>query len=203
MQNKKAKEVKRMSYTIPIGANAPKFKLKATNGKSYSLEDFQKSKGLLVFFTCNHCPYVLGSEESTRETCEMFKKELSAVAINSNSPSTYPEDSFVRMVERMEEKKFPWIYLYDSSQEVALAYGALKTPHFFLFNEERKLIYTGREVDNPKNSKLALKNDLRQAIKEFLNGENISTAVTNPIGCNIKWEGKPAHWMPAAACDLV
>ena len=82
------------------------------------------------------------------------------VAINSNSANTYPEDDFDHMVKRMEEKKFPWIYLHDESQEIALAYGALRTPHFFVFNENRELVYTGRGVDNPRDVSKMKVNDL-------------------------------------------
>ena len=107
------------------------------------------------------------------------------------------------MVARMEEHQFPWLYLYDESQEVALAYGALRTPHFYVFDHERKLIYTGRGVDNPRETNKMKVNDLERALEEYLTGKEISTPLTNPIGCNVKWEGQDAHWMPAEACDLV
>ncbi|MEE4215905.1 MAG: hypothetical protein V2I34_12630, partial [Bacteroidales bacterium] len=82
-------------------------------------------------------------------------------------------------------------------------YGALRTPHFYVFDEDRKLVYTGRSVDNPRNTALATSNDLEKALDELVSGREISGPVTNPIGCNVKWEGKDAHWMPPAACDLV
>ena len=107
------------------------------------------------------------------------------------------------MVKRMDEQKFPWLYLYDETQKTAKDYGALKTPHFFIFNQERKLIYTGRGVDSPKDSSNIKVNDLDRALQELKDNKNISVQVTNPIGCNIKWEGKEAHWMPAEACDLI
>ena len=107
------------------------------------------------------------------------------------------------MVHKMEKHKYPWVYLCDDAQEVAKAYGALKTPHFFVFDEERKLIYTGRAVDSPRDSSKITVNDLEEALYEHLGGEEVSTPVTNPIGCNIKWEGKDPHWMPPEACDLV
>jgi hypothetical protein len=86
---------------------------------------------------------------------------------------------------------------------VAEAYGALRTPHFFVFNEERKLVYTGRGVDNPRNVSKITVNNLDSALEEHTSGKPVSVPVTNPIGCNIKWEGKDAHWMPPDACDLV
>lgn len=192
-----------MAFTLQIGEKAPGFELPATDGNTYKLEDF-KERYLVIFFTCNHCPYVLGSDEVTRETAEKYKgKGARFVAINSNSKNTYPEDDFDHMVKRMEEKKFPWKYLYDESQEVALAYGALRTPHFFVFNMDRDLVYTGRAVDNPKDATRIQVNDLDRVLDELTHQKEISVNVTNPIGCNIKWEGKDKHWMPADACDLV
>jgi len=193
-----------MSFTLEIGAKAIDFNLPATDGKNYSLESFKNAKYLVVFFTCNHCPYVIGSDEVTRKTAERFRSfGVEFVGINSNSKNTYPEDDFPHMVERMEEHKFPWQYLYDESQEVALAYGALRTPHFYVFNEERKLVYTGRGVDNPKDASKITVNNLANALEELVSVKAVSVPITNPIGCNVKWDGKDAHWMPADACDLV
>jgi len=192
-----------MSYTLQIGAKAPEFTLPATDGKIYKLSDF-KEKVLVVFFTCNHCPYVIGSDEITRKTVEKYtSKGVRFVGINSNSRNTYEEDSFPNMIKRMELNKFPWIYLHDETQKIALAYGALKTPHFFVFDENRKLIYTGRAIDSPRDTSKMTVNDLERTLDEFLSDKTISIPVTNPIGCNIKWEGKDAHWMPADACDLI
>jgi len=130
-------------------------------------------------------------------------KEFDFVGINSNSKNTYEEDSFPNMVKRMDENKFPWIYLYDESQKIALEYGALKTPHFFVFNDSRNLIYPGRAIDSPKDTSKMTENNLEMVLDEHLSGKKISTPVTNPIGCNIKWDGKDAHWMPAEACALI
>ena len=192
-----------MAFTLQIGDKALDFKLPATDGNTYSLSDFD-DKVLVVFFTCNHCPYVTGSDEVTRKTAEQFAPQgVKFVGINSNSPSTYPEDSFDHMVERMKTHQFPWLYLYDGSQEVALAYGALRTPHFYVFDADRKLVYTGRGVDSPRDTSKMTVNDLENALKEHLAGEPVSVPLTNPIGCNVKWDGKDAHWMPGDACDLV
>jgi len=192
-----------MSFTLDIGASAPPFSLPATDGKTYSLDDFN-DKVLVVFFTCNHCPYVIGSDENTRAIADRFADQgVRFVAINSNSRNTYAEDSFDHMVERMAEHRFPWTYLYDESQEVALAYGALRTPHFYVFDENRKLVYTGRAIDQPRNWKDSTTHELVDALEAHLAGEAIAIPVTNPIGCNVKWEGRDAHWMPPDACDLV
>jgi hypothetical protein len=125
------------------------------------------------------------------------------VAINSNSANTYEEDSYENMVIRMSTYKFPWVYLHDSTQEIAGKYGALRTPHFFVFNRNRELVYTGRGVDSPRNTEKMTVNDLDNALEELISGKKVTVPVTNPIGCNVKWEGKDKHWMPAEACDLV
>ena len=193
-----------MIFTLQIGEKAPDFELPATDGKSYQLRDFDDAKVLVMFFTCNHCPYVLGSDEVTRQTAEQFILQgVKFVGINSNSVNTYVEDSFDHMVERMNAQRFPWLYVYDESQDVARAYGALRTPHFYLFDQVRKLIYTGRGVDNPRDTSKMTVNDLERALQEHLAGNPVSMPVTNPIGCNIKWEGRDPHWMPPEACDLV
>ena len=172
-----------MSFTLQIGDRAPDFRLPATDGKTYTLGDFEKDPVLVVFFTCNHCPYVTGSDESTRQIAEKFApRGVRFVGINSNSRNTYAEDDFPHMVKRMREEKFPWIYLHDESQEVARAYGALRTPHFYVFDRERRLIYTGRAVDNPRQAERATTHDLGRALEEHLSGKPISTPVTNPIG---------------------
>jgi peroxiredoxin len=193
-----------MSYTLQPGNNAIGFALPATDGSTYRLSDFDKHRFLVVFFTCNHCPYVIGSDEVTRSTAEKYlEKEVGFAGINSNSENTYPEDSFPNMVRRMETYRFPWLYLYDKDQSVARAYGALRTPHFFVFDQNRKLVYTGRGVDSPRDISRMTVNNLEIALEELTAGKPISIPVTNPIGCNIKWEGMDAHWMPPEACDLV
>ena len=193
-----------MSFTLQPGETAPDFRLPATDGKIYELGDFTGDPVLVVFFTCNHCPYVTGSDESTRRTAEKFGPQgVRFVAINSNSKNTYAEDDFPHMVERMRDERFPWIYLHDETQEVARAYGALRTPHFYVFDRERRLIYTGRAVDNPRQADRSKTHELERALEEHLAGKPVRISVTNPIGCNVKWEGRDAHWMPADACDLV
>ena len=193
-----------MAFTLGLGETALDFKLPATDGKTYQLSDFDDADVLVIFFTCNHCPYVIGSDEVTRRTADQFAaRGVRFVGINSNSKHTYPEDDFDHMVARMNEHAFPWVYLYDESQDVARAYGALRTPHFYVFDRQRKLIYTGRGVDNPRDATRITVNDLERALEEHLAGGPVSVPLTNPIGCNVKWDGQDAHWMPADACDLV
>jgi peroxiredoxin len=192
------------TFTLELGAPAPAFKLPATDGKSYTLDDFADAKVLVIFFTCNHCPYVTGSDEVTRQVAARFAAQgVRFVGINANSVNTYAEDSFAHMVERMKQHKFPWVYLHDESQDVARAYGALRTPHFYVFDDRRRLVYTGRGVDSPRDAKKITVNDLANALEDHLAARPVRVAKTNPIGCNVKWDGKDAHWMPAEACDLV
>ncbi|MRR18758.1 thioredoxin family protein [bacterium] len=193
-----------MSYTLQTGQKAPDFRLPSTEGRDYGLSDFNDHPYLVVFFTCNHCPYVIGSDEVTRATAEKYRDSgVAFVGINSNSEKTYEEDSFPNMIKRMKEHRFPWKYLYDRDQLVVKAYGALKTPHFFVFNRDRVLVYTGRGVDSPRDTSRMTVNDLDRALAELTSGREVSVPVTNPIGCNIKWEGRDAKWMPPEACDLV
>ena len=193
-----------MAFTLQIGDGAPEFELPATDGRTYSLADFAEAEVLVVSFTCNHCPFVTGSDEVTRATVERFKdKGVALIGINANSENTHPTDDFGHMVARMDEHHFPWVYARDKSQDIAKAYGALRTPHFYVFNQERKLVYTGRGVDNPRNTAEMKTNDLERTLNEVIAGKRVSKPMTNPIGCNVKWEGKDAHWMPPEACDLV
>ncbi len=193
-----------MAFTLQIGESAPDFSLPATDGRTYSLADFAAADVLVVFFTCNHCPYVIGSDEVTRKTVDQFMpKGVAFIGINANSEATNATDSFDHMVARMAEYKFPWVYVRDDSQDTARAYGALVTPHFYVFDRERKLIYTGRGVDTPKDAAHATVNDLDNALNDHLSGRSVRVPLTNPIGCNVKWIGQDAHWIPEAAVKLV
>jgi len=193
-----------MAFTLQIGEKAPDFDLPGVDGKSYSLADFADAKLLIVVFSCNHCPYVVGSEDRmNRLYADYAPKGIAMVAINSNETDNHPTDSFEHMVERAQEKGFRFPYVRDESQDVARAYGALRTPHFFVFDEERKLRYTGRMDDNPRDVSRATTNELGDALDALLVGNDPQVELTNPIGCNVKWWGKDAHWMPPDACDLV
>lgn len=193
-----------MTYTLPLGSTPPNFRLKGTDGKYYALNNFNNDKVLVIFFTCNHCPFVFGSDEITRQTAEKYQdRGVVFIGINSNNAISYPEDSFEKMVERMNTHHFPWYYLHDEKQEIALQYGALRTPHFFVFDDKRYLIYTGRGIDSPRDPSKMTVNDLENALEDYFQGQPVRKPLTNPIGCNIKWEGKDKHWMPDEACDLI
>ena len=202
MLSKKAMNQKK--FTLQLQDAAIDFCLPSTEGRFYSLKSFDSYQGIVIFFTCNHCPYVLGSDEDTKALAVKFEpKGIKFVAINSNSPQTYPEDSFEHMVIRMHRYQFPWVYLFDATQEIALRYGALRTPHFYLFDDTRRLIYCGRSTDSPKDPSKISRRDLEQALEQYCLKQPITTALTNPIGCTIKWKGKDPHWMPDEACDLI
>jgi peroxiredoxin len=193
-----------MSFTLSLGQKAPDFNLPGVDGEKYSLASFKDAKILVVFFSCNHCPYVIGSEERINKFYDDYApKGVAMVAINSNETAGHPTDSFDHMVQRAKEKQFKFAYVRDDSQEVALAYGGLRTPHFYVFDADRKLRYTGRMDDNPRNPGKETTHELRDAVDALLAGKKPPVELTNPIGCNVKWEGKERHWMPADACDLV
>ena len=193
-----------MPFTLQQGQKAPDFKLPATDGRTYRVVDFEDARVLVIFFTCNHCPFVTGSDEVTRQTAERFAPQgVRFVGVNANSPRTYAEDSFEHMVARMQQYTFPWVYLHDLKQDTARAYGALRTPHFFVFDAARRLVYTGRGVDNPRDTARMTVNDLANALEDHLAGRPVRVPLTNPIGCNVKWDDRDAHWMPPEACDLV
>lgn len=193
-----------MSFTLQLGQQAPDFHLPGVDGKTYSLASAADARLLVVAFTCNHCPYAIGSEDRlNRFHADYAPKGVALIAINSNETEGHPTDSFEHMVERAGEKGFKFPYVRDESQQVALAYGALRTPHFYVFDQARKLRYTGRMDDNPRNPGKETTHELRDAVDALLAGRQPAVPVTNPIGCNVKWKGHERHWMPPEACDLV
>ncbi len=193
-----------MAFTLSLGQKAPDFDLPGVDGKNHSLSSFKDAKLLVVVFSCNHCPFVVGSEDRMKRFVADFgPRGVKMVAINSNEAENHPTDSFDHMVRRAKERGLNFPYLRDESQSVALAYGALRTPHFYVFDADRKLRYTGRMDDNPRTPGMEKTHELRDAVDALLAGRQPAVAVTNPIGCNVKWRGKDAHWMPAEACDLV
>lgn len=193
-----------MPFTLPLDHPMPDFQLAGTDGRIYSPSSFIDARAIALFFTCNHCPYVVGSDEHTRQIAQRFSSQgVVFVAINSNSSTTISEDSFSHMVERMGKYDFPWIYLYDETQEIAKTFGALRTPHFYLFDQNRRLRYCGRASDSPRDVSKISSNDLQEAIEDLLANRSLRRQLTNPIGCNIKWKGQDRHWMPAEACDLI
>jgi peroxiredoxin len=193
-----------MAFTLALGATPPNFDLPGVDGKNYSPDSFKSAKLLVVFWSCNHCPYVVGSEDRMKKFYDDYSpKGVAMVAINSNETEFHPTDDFPNMVKHAKEKNFKFAYLRDDTQEIARAYGALRTPHFYVFDAQRKLRYTGRMDDNPRNPGKETTHELRDAVDAVLAGKTPTVPLTNPIGCNVKWKGKDGHWMPEDACDLV
>ena len=197
-----------MPFTLQIGNPAPDFSLPGVDGKTYSLASFADARALVVVFSCNHCPYVIGSEERMiRFANDYAPRGVRMIAVNSNESENHPTDSFDHMIERARERRFPFPYARDESQAVALAYGALRTPHYYLLAKDGggawTLRYTGRMDDNPRTPGAETTHELRDAVDAVLGGREPEVAVTNPIGCNVKWKGKDRKWMPPEACDLV
>ncbi|MFA6980696.1 MAG: thioredoxin family protein [Ignavibacteriaceae bacterium] len=178
-----------MNKRIDLGHIAPDYLLPGIDGKNYTLLDFAAYKLLLIIFSCNHCPYVQAYEERIKKLQNDFMKEgLQIVAINANDADKYAEDSFKEMKKRAVEKGFNFIYLRDESQQTAKTFGAAFTPELFLFNAERKLIYTGKIDDNWREPEKVQTKYLQNAIEEYLRGEEISVPETYAIGCTIKWK---------------
>ena len=192
-----------MAFALQIGEGAPDFELPGVDGKTYRLADFADAKVLVVFFTCNHCPFVVGSEARIGALVEATGgRGVAWVGINSNETDNHPTDDFEHMKQRATEIPLRYPYLRDESQDTARAYGALRTPHFYVFDADRRLRYTGRLDDSPREAGKQTTRELADAIEALLAGREVPVPVTNPIGCNVKWGGQAEHWMPPDACDL-
>ncbi len=177
------------AYKMQIGQPAPAFSpLKGVDGKTYNLDAFKDHKAVVVFWHCNHCPYSNAFEDRLNQVAaEYGGKGVGFLAINSNDASEYPEDSFEHMVSRARAKALVFPYVYDESQQVAETFGAVCTPHLFVFGPDRKLAYQGRvdgEKDDPKKGNAS---DLRNALDDVLGGRAVRTSVTMAFGCSIKW----------------
>ena len=172
---------------LAIGATGPSFSLLGTDGKTYSLADYKGKKGVAVIFTCNHCPYAKAFEDRIVKLANNYQaKGIAFVAICSNDPSEYPDDSYDNMIRRAKEKKFSFPYLYDSTSETGLAYGARVTPHVFLLDGNFKLVYRGR-VEDDTDAKKSKSFDFKNALDALLAGKKITVAETKAFGCGIKW----------------
>lgn len=174
---------------LKINSLLPEFHLPGTDGNMYSSDSFSNREILIVIFSCNHCPYVQAYEQRIIELQNEFNENsVQIVAISSNDAVKYPEDSFDEMKKRAESKNFNFPYLYDQSQEIAIAFGATHTPQVFLFNSEKKLKYEGKIDDNWQEPELVNSRYLRDAILEVLDRKDVSVPETFSIGCTIKWK---------------
>lgn len=187
----------RHSRMLPLGTPAPAFRLPDTQGRTCTLEDHAAAPALLVAFLCNHCPYVKhilpGLAAFTRE---YGPRGLAVVAISSNDVSAFPEDAPQAMAAVARDHGFTFPYLYDESQDVALAYQAICTPDFFLFDRARRLVYRGQFDDSrPNNGVPVTGHSLRAAADAVLAGRPVPGEQRPSVGCSIKWKaGNEPDW---------
>jgi peroxiredoxin len=172
---------------LKVGDTAPDFSLKSVSGKTISLKDFKNMQGYIVAFTCNTCPYAQMYED---RLIELHKKMAPlgwpVVAINANDPAVTPGDSFVKMKERSDEKKYPFEYLFDEGQKVFPVYGALRTPHIFLLDKDFKVRYIGAVDDNAEDPTSITNRYVENAIDAINKGKDPNPNFTKAIGCTIK-----------------
>jgi len=176
---------------MKLGEKAPSFSLMGVDGETHTLESVKGSKATIVVFSCNHCPYVVMSEDRLIAAFKDYAaKGVGMAAISSNDAADYPDDSFEEMKKRSSERGFPFPYLYDESQSVARAYAATHTPHLFVFDKDLKLAYTGAVDDdsNYKTRKKVEKAYLRDALDDLVAGRPVRVPETHAIGCTIKWK---------------
>ena len=183
------------STMLPLGTAAPEFSLPNTvDGSTVTPADFADSKGLLVIFMCNHCPFVVHLRSALAAfTAEYQEQGLGIVGISSNDVATHPDDGPEKMGEEAKSAGYPFPYLYDESQEAAKAYHAACTPDFFLFDKDQKLVYRGQFDDSRPDSGIEVTGaDLRAACDAVLAGQSVSELQKPSIGCNIKWKAESA-----------
>ena len=170
-----------------LGSPCPDFHLPGTEGRSWRRDDFQEAALLLVVM-CNHCPYVQAVDDRINALAKDFKGKCAVVGINPNDAQAYPEDSFEAMQERARRKGYVFPYLRDEAQDLARGLGALCTPDFFLFDQDRKLVYRGRLDDNWKQPESVTRQDLRRDLTSLLEGRSVDPEQRPSLGCSIKWK---------------
>ena len=182
---------KTASNMVPLGTIAPEFYLKdTTSGEWFSFADLKGEKGTLVLFICNHCPFVQHVIEEIVMIANDYRVQgIGVIAISSNDTVKYPQDAPELMTEFAFENKMEFPYLFDETQEVAKAYGAVCTPDFFLFDNQNELVYRGQLDDSRPGNGIPLSgNDLRGAIDSVIYNRIINPDQKPSIGCNIKWK---------------
>jgi len=174
------------------GDVASDFSLKNVDGKDVSLKDFKDAQGIIVIFTCNHCPFaVLYEDRIVALNSKYASKGFPVVAINPNDVTKEPADSFENMQRRAQEKNFKFPYLYDDTQKIAITYGATRTPHVYLLKksgEKFTVEYIGAIDDNAQDATSAKDKFLEKAIEELKAGKAVTTKSAKAIGCSIKWK---------------
>jgi thiol-disulfide isomerase/thioredoxin len=176
------------SKGMPAGTPIPPFALPGVDGNMWTQDSFADAELLVVVFSCNHCPYVIATEDRLIALQNAFAPRARFVLINANDAVRYPDDSFDNMVIRAREKGYPFPYLHDASQDVARAYDAACTPDIFVFDRERRLRYNGRIDDNWKEPEKVTRQDLRTVLEDLLAGREVSIEAVPSMGCSIKWK---------------
>lgn len=172
-----------------FGWKASQFALPATDGETYSLGELAGERGTLIMFICNHCPYVRSAiDRIVRDAAELRSQGVRSVAISANDAVAYPDDSFENMKRFAEENRLPFPYLYDASQAVARAYGAVCTPDFFGFNAGLELQYRGRLDAGGRNPVSGARRELFEAMTLIAETGEGPREQTPSIGCSIKWK---------------
>ena len=192
--------VRTPSTMLPLGTSAPDFSLPNVDGRIMSFADAAGSRGTVVMFICNHCPFVKHvADQLAALGRDCTGQGVGVVAISSNDVSTHPADSPEQMVREAEDRGYPFPYLYDETQEVAKDYHAACTPDFYLFDADRKLVYRGQlDASRPGNEVSVTGRDLRAAIAALLAGKPPVTDQIPSLGCNIKWKpgNEPPYFNP-------
>ncbi len=179
-----------MAQGLKVGDAAPDFRLKNVDGKMVSLADYPKTKGFIVIFSCNHCPYVKAYEGRIIELHKKYEPlGFPVIAINSNDPEVVPEDSYDKMIEHAKEKKFSFPYLFDQGQRILPQYGAARTPHVFVLSKqgmEYRVEYIGAIDDNYKDASAVKEKYVENAVNALLAGKKPTVTETKAVGCSIK-----------------
>lgn len=174
---------------MKIGDSAPDFALPSVDGQTYTLASFAEAKVLVIVQMCNHCPYVVAYQDRMNALAAQYaERGVQFVGINSNDAAKYPADSFEGMKTRAREAQIPFPYLHDETQEVARALGAERTPEFFVFDGDRRLVYHGRLDDNLENPDAVEVPYLQDALEAALAGAPVPQPETQPVGCTVKWK---------------
>lgn len=170
-----------------IGDIATDFSLKGIDDQNHSLSELKDVKGYVVTFTCNHCPYAVMYEDRLIDFHKTYAaKGYPVIAINPNDPAVEPADSFEGMKERAKEKEFPFLYLFDETQEIYPQYGATKTPHVFLLDKDLTVRYIGAIDNNARDASAVTEKYLENAIEALESGKDPDPATTKAVGCSIK-----------------
>lgn len=170
-----------------VGDKATDFNLKGVDGEMHSLKSIEDAKGYIVTFTCNHCPYSVMYEDRLIDIHNKYaKKGYPVIAINPNDPAAQPKDGFEEMKVRAEEKSFPFLYLFDDGQEIYPLYGATRTPHVFLLDNEFTVQYIGAIDDNARDAGAVKNKYLENALEALENGKKPDPDFTKALGCSIK-----------------